>query len=101
MIRFHQFDFEILYPLILYSSHSPLYTLHFTLYSLSLTSSSSSSSRDLPFVSGQFLSRNVKAQMHIAEYIQKEPLLPSTAFIGGKEKVSVQQPTHRAKVHLK
>ena len=31
-------------------------------------------------------------------YIQKVPLLPSAAFIDGNENVSVQQPTHRAKV---
>ena len=33
-------------------------------------------------------------------YIQKVPLLPSAEFIEGNEKVSVQHPTHRAKVHV-
>ena len=42
----------------------------------------------------------MKAQMQMAEYIQKVPEEPRAAFMDGKEKVSVQQPTHRAKVHV-
>ena len=33
-------------------------------------------------------------------YIQNVPLLPRAAFIDGNENVSVQQPTHSAKVHV-
>ena len=65
-----------------------------------LISSFSNSSNDFPFVSGQFLNRNTKAQMQMALYIQNEPLLPKAAFIEGNENVSVQQPTHKANVHV-
>jgi hypothetical protein len=46
------------------------------------------------------MKRNRKAHRQMALYIQKEPLLPNAAFIDGNEKVSVQQPTHSAKVHV-
>ena len=60
----------------------------------------SNCSNDFPFVSGQLRKRKTKAQAQIAEYIQKVPLLPNAAFIEGKENVSVQHPTQRAKVQV-
>ena len=42
----------------------------------------------------------MKAQRQMALYIQKLPLEPNAAFIEGNENVKVQQPTHRAKVHV-
>ena len=63
-------------------------------------SSFSNSSKLLPFVSGQRRHKKMKAQMQIALYIQNEPLLPKAAFIEGNENVSVQQPTHKANVHV-
>ena len=67
---------------------------------MSDTNSFSNSSKLFPFVSGQLRNRNTKAQIQMALYIQKVPLLPKAAFMDGNEKVSVQQPTQRANVHV-